>query len=67
MKYFYDPENWAKLIWQSGAGIPAQKFDQYLTGAENKLQKGLVDIFSSISTSSGTPSRIKGVMNLKIK
>ncbi|WP_342436252.1 extracellular solute-binding protein [Paenibacillus sp. FSL L8-0436] len=67
LKYFYDPENWAKLIWQSGAGIPAQKFDQYLTGAENKLQKGLVDIFSSISTSSGTPLQDQGSNEFKNK
>ncbi|MDQ0196821.1 ABC transporter substrate-binding protein [Paenibacillus wynnii] len=65
LKYFYAPENWAKQIWQSGAGIPAQKFDQYLTGTENNLQKGLVNIFSSISTSSGTPLQDQGTNEFK--
>ncbi|MCL6602421.1 MAG: extracellular solute-binding protein [Paenibacillus sp.] len=67
LNYFYAPENWAKQIWQSGAGIPAQKFDKFLTGAENNLQKGLVDIFSSISTSSGTPLQDQGTNEFKNK
>ena len=67
LKYFYAPENWAKQIWQSGAGIPAQNFDAFLTGNENNLQKELVDIFSSITTSSGTPLQDQGTDEFKNK
>ena len=67
LNYFYAPENWPKQMWQGGAGIPAQKFDQYLTGKENNLQKGLVAIFSSIKTSSGTPIQDQGTNEFKNK
>jgi raffinose/stachyose/melibiose transport system substrate-binding protein len=55
LKYFFKPENWAKQLWQSGAGTPAQKFDAFLTGNETELQKDLITIFNSITSSSGTP------------
>jgi len=55
LKYMFKPENWAKTTWQTGAGIPAQNFDAYLTGQETVLQKELISIFNSIKTSSGTP------------
>ncbi|MBM7572967.1 ABC transporter substrate-binding protein [Aquibacillus albus] len=53
LKYFYSSENWPKLVWESGAGMPAQKFD--LTGDESQLQKEMVDIFNSLTSASGTP------------
>ncbi|MFF2910953.1 ABC transporter substrate-binding protein [Paenibacillus sp. NPDC057934] len=55
LKYFFTPENWSKLLWQAGAGTPAQQFDQFLTGSETNLQKELIDIFSTMTSSSGTP------------
>lgn len=55
MKYFFNPENWAKKVWQAGAGTPAQKIDQFLTGEETELQKQLIDIFNTMTSSSGTP------------
>ncbi|MBY3624840.1 extracellular solute-binding protein [Acinetobacter sp. CUI P1] len=55
LKYFFAPENWSKMLWQAGAGTPAQKFDEFLTGNETQLQKELVDVFSSMTSSSGTP------------
>ena len=55
LKYFFAPENWSKMLWQAGAGTPAQKFDEFLTGNETQLQKELVEVFSSMTASSGTP------------
>jgi raffinose/stachyose/melibiose transport system substrate-binding protein len=55
MQYFFKPENWARQLWESGAGTPAQKFGQFLTGKETKLQKQLVEIFNNMTSSSGTP------------
>jgi raffinose/stachyose/melibiose transport system substrate-binding protein len=55
LKYFFAPENWSKLLWQAGAGTPAQQFDEFLTGKETNLQKELIDIFSTMTSSSGTP------------
>ncbi|WP_286892898.1 extracellular solute-binding protein [Thermobacillus sp.] len=55
LKYFFDPQNWAKLMWQSGAGFPAQQFDEFLTGEETNLQKDLIGIFGSMTSSSNTP------------
>ncbi|MCT2537072.1 extracellular solute-binding protein [Aquibacillus koreensis] len=55
LQYFFQPENWAKQAWQSGAGMPAQNFDQFLTGDESDLQKEMVDIFNSVTSASGTP------------
>jgi raffinose/stachyose/melibiose transport system substrate-binding protein len=55
LKYFFQPENWAKSLWQSGAGTPGQKFEQFLSGEETELQKQLVSIFNQITSTSGTP------------
>jgi raffinose/stachyose/melibiose transport system substrate-binding protein len=65
LKYFYQQDNWVKLAWQSGATIPAQKFDNYLTGEETDLQKDLISIFNSIKTSSGTPVLDQGKPEFK--
>lgn len=67
LKYFFKPENWAKQVWQTGAGTPAQQFEAFLTGTETSLQKELVSIFSSISSSSGTPVLDKGTEEFKTK
>ncbi|PDO09927.1 MAG: hypothetical protein BLM47_09780 [Candidatus Reconcilbacillus cellulovorans] len=55
LKYFFKPENWAKQLWQSGNGFPAQKYDAFLTGKETEVQKQLTNIFSSMKSSSNTP------------
>ncbi|WP_256761873.1 ABC transporter substrate-binding protein [Cohnella sp. WQ 127256] len=67
LKYFFKPENWAKQVWQGGAGTPAQSFTDYLTGQESTLQKQLVDIFGSITSSSGTPMHDMGTDEFKTK
>lgn len=55
LQYMFQPERWAKMIWEADAGTPAQKFDQFLTGNETELQKELVAIFNNATSSSGTP------------
>ncbi|RIX60566.1 extracellular solute-binding protein [Paenibacillus nanensis] len=67
MQYFFKPENWAKQLWQTGSGTPAQKFDQFLTGEESALQKGLVDIFNSTTSASNTPFLDLGTEEFKTK
>jgi raffinose/stachyose/melibiose transport system substrate-binding protein len=65
LTYFYEQENWVKGAWQSGAAIPAQKFDNYLTGKETDVQKDLISIFNSIKTASGTPVLDQGKPEFK--
>jgi len=67
LQYFFKPDNWAKQVWQNGAGTPAQTFTDYLTGQESALQKQLVDIFGSISSSSGTPMHDMATDEFKTK
>ncbi|UFU00620.1 extracellular solute-binding protein [Radiobacillus kanasensis] len=55
LKYYFQPENWAKLVWQSGAGMPAQNFEDFLTGDESQLQTEMIEIFNSVTSASGTP------------
>ncbi len=55
LNYLYKPENWAKNAWQMGLGLPAQNFDQYLTGKETEVQTTLADILSKSTSISGTP------------
>lgn len=55
LKFFFEPENWVKQAWQSGAATPAQTFDEYLTGDESALQQEMIDIFNSVTSASGTP------------
>lgn len=55
LNYIYKPENWAKNAWQMSLCIPAQNFDQYLTGKETEVQTALADILSKSTSISGTP------------
>jgi len=67
LKYFFAPEHWSKMLWQAGAGTPAQQFDQFLTGNETQLQKELIEVFSSMTSSSGTPLQDVGDDEFKQK
>jgi raffinose/stachyose/melibiose transport system substrate-binding protein len=55
LNYMMMPENWAKNAWQMGLVIPAQKYDTFMTGEENELQKALTGILSDSTSFSGTP------------
>lgn len=67
LKYFFAPDNWAKQLWQTGSGTPAQVFNDFLTGNESALQKQLVDMFGSMTSSSGTPFHDNGTDEFKTK
>jgi raffinose/stachyose/melibiose transport system substrate-binding protein len=52
-------DGWAKEVWQNGVTFPAQKYDQFLTGKENNLQKDLTTIFNSSKSFSATMNQDK--------
>ena len=55
INYIMAPENWAKNAWQLGLVIPGQKYDQFMTGNENKLQLQISKILNKATSFSGTP------------
>lgn len=55
LNYMMKPENWARNAWQMGLAIPAQKYDQFMTGNENKLQLQISEILNRATSFSGTP------------
>ncbi|RKP57299.1 extracellular solute-binding protein [Cohnella endophytica] len=63
LKYFFSPDHWAKLEWESGAGMPASSFE--MTGKETKLQQQLVAILRAVTSSSGTPILDEGTPEWK--
>ncbi|RXZ84883.1 extracellular solute-binding protein [Paenibacillaceae bacterium] len=65
MQFFFTPENWAKQLWQTGSGTPAQKFDDFLTGEETDLQKQLIQIFNATTSASNTPFHDLGTDEFK--
>lgn len=52
MKYWFKPENHTKLFWEGGLGIPAQKYDSYITGNETDVYKQLTAILSGSTSMS---------------
>lgn len=55
LNFMMSPDNWAKEAWQAGLVIPGQKYDKYMTGKENSLQKDLTVLLSNATSLSGTP------------
>lgn len=55
LKYMMKPDNWAKQGWQKSGVVPAQKYEQFLTGNESNLQKKVSEILSNSTSVSGTP------------
>lgn len=53
IKWLYQPQNWAKFVWQHSITFPAQDYTAYLTGKENTLQKTLTKIFTTPTLVSG--------------
>lgn len=49
--YMMAADQWAKIAWDTGAAVPAQKYE--LTGKETELQKSLTDILVGATSSSG--------------
>jgi len=65
LNYMYAPENWAKGAWQNGICIPAQTFDEFLTGKETEVQLAFVDMFAKATSISGTPINDLGTPTFK--
>lgn len=53
LHYFFRPENWARLLWKNGAGMPSSRFS--LSGSETGLQRDLAAILDGMTSYSGTP------------
>ncbi|MEK3792322.1 extracellular solute-binding protein [Paenibacillus sp. FSL R7-0204] len=58
--YMMSADQWAKIVWDTGAAVPAQKYE--LSGKESELQKQLTEVLTgatstagSIALDSGTP------------
>lgn len=49
--YLFNKEQWAKTAWDTGAAVPAQKYE--LNGSESEVQKTLTDILVKASSVSG--------------
>lgn len=65
LNYMMKPENWTKSGWAQGSIVPAQKFTDYMTGKETDVQKSLVSILSSATSTSGTPVNDSGSAQFK--
>lgn len=71
IKFFYQPENWPKFVWQNGITFSAQKYDAFLTGNETPVQNDITEIIKNSKTFSGyltdqltTPSMTKAFQDL---
>ncbi|WP_342421686.1 extracellular solute-binding protein [Paenibacillus sp. FSL E2-0178] len=50
--YLMQADQWAKTVWDTGAAVPAQKYE--LTGTESGLQKQLTDVLTGATTTAGS-------------
>jgi raffinose/stachyose/melibiose transport system substrate-binding protein len=54
-KKFFDflmsPDQWAKIAWDTGAAVPAQKYE--MTGKETEVQKALSEVLNGATSSPG--------------
>lgn len=65
VNYIMKPDNWTKLGWEQGSIVPSQKFTSYMTGKETDVQKSLVNILSTATSTSGTPVNDSGSAQFK--
>lgn len=49
--YMMSADQWAKVAWETGAAVPAQKYE--LTGNETEVQKELADILLEATSTTG--------------
>jgi raffinose/stachyose/melibiose transport system substrate-binding protein len=54
LKFYFKSENYAKMGWQTGSVLPAQKYDEYLTGNETQIQNDLTAVINSAKNTSGS-------------
>jgi raffinose/stachyose/melibiose transport system substrate-binding protein len=50
--YLMTADQWAKTVWDTGAAVPAQKYE--LTGSESGLQKQLTEVLTGATTTAGS-------------
>lgn len=61
--YLMSANQWAKTAWDTGAAVPAQKYD--LTGSESEVQKTLTDILVNAASTSGASAIDYGTPKFK--
>ncbi|GMK37466.1 putative ABC transporter extracellular-binding protein YurO [Paenibacillus sp. CCS19] len=61
--YLMSASQWAKVAWDTGAAVPAQKYE--LTGSESEVQKTLTDILINASSTSGASAVDYGTPKFK--
>ncbi|MFC4303558.1 ABC transporter substrate-binding protein [Cohnella boryungensis] len=49
--YIFNAKQWPKIAWDTGAAVPAQKYD--LTGNESEVQKQLTDVLVKATSTPG--------------
>ncbi len=49
--YLFQANQWAKVAWETGAAVPAQKYE--LSGNETEIQQELTDILVNASSTAG--------------
>lgn len=54
LAFMFQPDELTKISWQVAGSIPAQKWDAYMTGNETEVQKEIVSILSSATSTSAT-------------
>ena len=55
LNYMMEPNNWAKIGWETGNVVPGQDYSSYLTGNENPLQLKITEFLQNATSMSGTP------------
>lgn len=55
LAYMLEGENWAKIGWETSTVIPPHTYDTYITGEENEIQNGVINVLQSATSVSGTP------------
>lgn len=61
--YLMSANQWAKTAWDTGAAVPAQKYE--LTGSESEIQKTLTDILVNAASTSGASAIDYGTPKFK--
>ncbi|ACS99572.1 ABC transporter substrate-binding protein [Paenibacillus sp. JDR-2] len=61
--YLMSANQWAKTAWDTGAAVPAQKYE--LSGSESEIQKTLTDILVNAASTSGASAIDYGTPKFK--
>lgn len=61
--YMMSADQWAKIVWDTGAAVPAQKYE--LSGKESELQKQLTDVLTGATSTAGAIALDSGTPKFK--